>query len=48
MPVKNHTLNVDWFKPYAEDENPYIKAWWKWWPEVSKTLNILRLTGGEH
>ena len=47
MPVKNHTLNVDWFKPYAEDENPYIKAWWKWWPEVSKTLNILRLTGGE-
>ena len=37
----------DRFKPYAEDENPYIKAWWKWWPEVSKTLNILRLTGGE-
>jgi organic radical activating enzyme len=45
--VKNHSLNVDWFKPFAEDENPYITAWWNWWPELSKTLNILRITGGE-
>ena len=34
-------------KPHEEDNNPYIKAWWEWWPEVSKTLQILRLTGGE-
>ena len=45
--VKNHTLNIEWFKPYTEEENPYIAAWWRWWPEVSKTLNILRITGGE-
>lgn len=45
--VKNHALNVDWFNPIPEDENPYIKAWWEWWPELSKTLNILRITGGE-
>jgi len=45
--VKNHTLNIEWFKPYQEEENPYIEAWWRWWPEVSKTLNILRITGGE-
>lgn len=45
--VKNHSLNVDWFKPIPEDENPYIEAWWKWWPEMSKSLNILRITGGE-
>jgi organic radical activating enzyme len=45
--VKNHRLDIDWFKPYAEEENPYIEAWWRWWPEMSKTLNILRLTGGE-
>jgi organic radical activating enzyme len=45
--VKNHTLNIEWFKPYQEDENPYVEAWWKWWPEMSKTLNILRITGGE-
>jgi organic radical activating enzyme len=45
--VKNHTLNIEWFKPFEEDVNPYIDAWWRWWPEMSKTLNILRITGGE-
>jgi len=45
--VKNHRLDIDWFKPYEEDSNPYVDAWWKWWPEMSKTLNILRVTGGE-
>lgn len=45
--IKNHSLDVSWFKPMEEDDNPYIKAWWEWWPEVSKTLNILRITGGE-
>lgn len=45
--VQNHSLDVDWLKPMQEDENPYVKAWWDWWPEVSKTLNIFRITGGE-
>lgn len=45
--VKNHRLDVDWFTAMPEDNNPYIKAWWEWWPEMSKTLNILRITGGE-
>lgn len=45
--VKNHRLDIEWFKPYEEEDNPYIKAWWAWWPEMSKTLNILRITGGE-
>ena len=45
--VEGHRLDIDWFKPFDEGENPYIKAWWEWWPEVSKTLRILRLTGGE-
>jgi organic radical activating enzyme len=45
--VKNHRLDIDWFNPYEEERNPYIKAWWEWWPEMSKTLNILRITGGE-
>ena len=43
-----HRQDIDWFKVYKnEEENPYVEAWWKWWPEVSKTLNILRITGGE-
>lgn len=45
--VKNHRLDIEWFKPFQEEDNPYIKAWWEWWPEMSKTLNILRITGGE-
>lgn len=45
--VKNHNLDISWFKPYEENENPYVDAWWRWWPELSKTLNILRITGGE-
>lgn len=44
---KNHRCDIDWFTVYEEDTNPYVAAWWEWWPEVSKTLNILRVTGGE-
>jgi len=44
--VDNHRNDIDWFDIYDED-SPYVEAWWKWWPEVSKTLNILRITGGE-
>jgi len=30
-----------------EEDNPYVKAWWEWYPELSKTLSTLRVTGGE-
>ncbi len=30
-----------------EDGNPYIEAFWKWFPEVYPTLHTLRITGGE-
>lgn len=45
--VVNHRNDIDWFEVHTEENNPYLEAWWKWWPEVSKTLNILRITGGE-
>lgn len=45
--VKNHRCDIDWFTVFEEETNPHVKAWWDWWPEVSKTLNILRITGGE-
>jgi len=45
--VKNHRNDIDWFKIYEEETNPYVEAWWRWWPTVSKTLTILRITGGE-
>ena len=45
--VKNHRNDIDYLTIYEEETNPYVEAWWRWWPEVSKTLNILRITGGE-
>ena len=27
--------------------NPYIDAFWKWWPDVVKDMKIFRITGGE-
>ena len=45
--VKNHRNDIDWFEIFTEEHNPYLAAFWQWWPELSKTLNILRITGGE-
>ena len=27
--------------------NPYVEAFWKWWPDLRTTLKTLRVTGGE-
>lgn len=32
---------------FVKVKNPYIEAWWKWWPELTKELRVLRITGGE-
>jgi organic radical activating enzyme len=32
---------------YEKSENPFIKAFWEWWPELSQQLRVLRITGGE-
>lgn len=36
-------------KSHVKDrtKNPYIKAFWRWWPSLSKDLEELRITGGE-
>ena len=46
-PVKNHHFGIDKLTIYEEETNPYVRAWWQWWPEARKNLNILRITGGE-
>lgn len=34
--------------PYGKDEfNPYVDAFWKWWPSLKKDLKVFRITGGE-
>ena len=30
-----------------QEPNPYVKAFWKWWPSLYPKLKVFRLTGGE-
>ena len=30
-----------------KEENPYVEAFWKWWPELYPQLKVFRMTGGE-
>lgn len=30
-----------------EEENPYIRAFWDWWPNLVNDLKVFRITGGE-
>ena len=38
-----------WAEPYGKfnEGNPYVKAFFEWWPELSKELQEIRITGGE-
>lgn len=39
---------LDQMKVYSDEEdNPYIEAFWKWWPDLVKDLRVFRITGGE-
>jgi organic radical activating enzyme/predicted transposase YbfD/YdcC len=34
--------------PYKQTEhNPYVEAFWKWWPDLFPDLHTFRITGGE-
>ena len=44
---KEHRMYQGQLKKYPQNENPYIKAFWKWLPELENDLEVLRITGGE-
>lgn len=52
-PTSQNFNGFGWFKQVGKmpikhsDYNPYVDAFWKWWPELYPKLNTLRLTGGE-
>lgn len=52
-PTSWGTGNLDWIKrvgkmPISRTEtNPYVEAFWKWWPELLPKLKVFRITGGE-
>lgn len=31
----------------SNKDNPYVKAFWSWWPEIYYDLRVFRMTGGE-
>jgi len=52
-PTSTGFNNLDWIKqqqktPIPEREkNPYVDAFWKWWPDLYPDLHTFRITGGE-
>lgn len=30
-----------------QSDNPYLEAFWKWWPDLYRKLEVFRITGGE-
>lgn len=43
----NHPHWVDSLGIDNSPENPYVKAFWEWFPDVYPTLKTFRMTGGE-
>jgi len=52
-PISNGAHHLDYLKsmgkmPYKDFEhNPYVEAFWKWFPDALPHLKVLRITGGE-
>lgn len=52
-PTSNNFNGVEWLEqtnrmPIPEREyNPYVDAFWEWWPNLYPELKVLRVTGGE-
>ena len=52
-PTSQKFNNLDWYKSQGEmpihhkEHNPYVEAFWKWWPDLVKDLKVFRITGGE-
>lgn len=52
---KTSTKFNDYIKPSdkknymhsADEPNPYVEAFWRWWPELYKDLHVFKITGGE-
>lgn len=52
-PTSSDFGNLEWLKsenkmpiPHYE-YNPYLDAFWKWWPDLYRDLHTFRITGGE-
>lgn len=51
-PTSNNHNNLEYFKGERQpipnrEHNPYVEAFWKWWPDLYPQLKHFRMTGGE-
>jgi len=51
-PYKLHMTHYNGIKEHEvqipnREYNPYVEAFWKWWPDLVKDLMVFRITGGE-
>jgi len=52
-PTSEKFNNLNWLKGQNalpipnKDENPYVDAFWEWFPDMYKNLKYFRITGGE-
>jgi hypothetical protein len=43
----NNTAYLNMPLKVKQDDNPYLTAFWEWWPQLYKKLEVFRITGGE-
>jgi organic radical activating enzyme len=52
-PTRYKQGDLDWIEKNGrtpiknKDNNDYVEAFWKWWPDLYTTLKVFRITGGE-
>jgi len=52
-PTSDNFNNLHWLRKQGKlpiphrEHNPYVDAFWKWFPDLYKTLQVFRITGGE-
>lgn len=43
----NYFKSIGQYPIPVREENPYVEAFWKWWPDLYPKLESFRMTGGE-
>jgi len=52
-PTSDNFNDIKWLEEqkrmpiHHNDYNPYVEAFWKWWPDLYRDLHTFRMTGGE-
>src|SRR5210317_2034881 len=53
FPTSDSYNNLEWIESTGKmpipqrEHNPYVEAFWRWWPDLYKSLKVFRITGGE-